>query len=278
MRSSVARICILLGGSILAIAEIAACGGNVDSISGSEDDAGLEQDARVSVDGSFVLDGAVVIVDASVEDSGKRRRDGGVVEDAGAFDAGSVFDASEPPEGGDILDAGSAPDAKAPDGDGGPQGPRDAGPLTGPLLRDGNGVVLGELISVQPEDALYTIVTSTDYVVVLNFDGTYEDQTFYYNQPACGGTVFLGAGCSGARSLLGNTVVFCAQTNSLMIPAGPLFNGAETSQSVNLVTASGNSFGCLDQGAATCQGWPLTPTTAANVGLPDTIVPPLSYP
>lgn len=251
---------------------IAACGGS-EELSGDdfpEGDSGsstvIFDDGGTSfiVDASFFDDGGVSIADAGFGgDGGRRHRDGGI----GGFDGGFSFDG-----GVGVSDSGTI--LPPPPLDGGPQGPRDAGTLSGPLLHDANGVVLGEIVSIQEEGAYYTIITSTDYVVDINFDGSFLAQAFLFSAPNCGGTPYLtGAGESG--ELLGNTVVYSTTLGSLLIPSGPLSNGAQASVPVSWASEGDP---CMNGAGTGLFGWSLVETSAANVGLPDTITAPLTYP
>ncbi|MEO7113974.1 MAG: hypothetical protein ABI183_26270 [Polyangiaceae bacterium] len=209
-----------------------------------------------------------MITDAGFDgDGGRRHRDGGAGRDGGfGFDGGFGSD------GGIIVtDAGVTP---PPPPDGGSQGPRDAGPLTGPLLRDANGVVLGEIVSIAADSATYTIITSTDYFVEINFDGTFTEQAFLYSGASCSGAAYLYSGTQ-SREMFGNEVLYSTSQHTYLIPAGPLTNGAEASIAVSNASAGDP---CVDGAQVGVYGWPLVATTSANVGLPDTIVAPLSYP
>jgi hypothetical protein len=269
----------LLIGTSLAVCMIAACGGTEESASddspgggsgfGVLDDGGTGIGVGIT-DASFFDDGGVtVFADAGFDgDGGRRHRDGGVGGHDGGFefDGGGFFDGGIGP-----TDAGVSP--PPPEDDGGPVGPRDAG-LSGPLLRDANGVVLGEIISIQSEGAVFTIVTSNDYIVDINFDGTFLQQAFLYSATNCGGTAYL-QGSTETGELLGNTVVYSSSRGSLMIPSGPLTSGAESSIPVSWASVGDP---CQNNASTGFYGWPLVATTAANVGLPDVIAAPLSYP
>jgi len=250
----------ILTGLSFALFMVGACGGTEDlgpADNGDDGGAGIGEGGSVGrePDGSTVFfdSGTVGIDDAGVEGDGGRRhrdgggggRDGGFGGDAGFFDGGVFFD------GGFGTDT-----------------------LSGPLLRDANGIVLGELVAIQSQGAVYTIVTSTDYVIDINFDGTFPQQAFLYSAVNCGGTAYLQSG-TVTSELLGNTVVYSSSRGSLMIPAGPLTNGAEASVPVNWSSVGDP---CQNNASTGFFGWPLVETTAANVGLPATIAAPLSYP
>jgi hypothetical protein len=276
----------ILSGFYVALFMLAACGSTElgpggDGGSGNDDDDGGsdfgwgsgEGGSSTGIfDGGDFDDGGTVFADASVDaDGGRRHRDGGI----GGGDGGFFFDGGFGFDGGiTVEDAGITPPPPPPPDDGGSVGPRDAGTLSGPLLRDANGVVLGEIVSIQSEGAIYTIITSTDYLVDINFDGTFPQQAFLYSGTSCSGTPYLEGG-SVSRELLGNTVVYSSSQGTLLIPAGPLTSGAASSVPVNWSSVSDP---CENSAGTGFYGWPLVATTAANVGLPATIAAPLSYP
>ncbi len=236
---------------------IAACGGAEDStwdedIDGDSglplDDGGfVDTDASVIRDGGFVGKG-----DAGFEGDAGRHQHGG--RDGGFFDDGGVG----------VLDAGTS----------GPQGPRDAGPLIGPLLRDANGVVLGEILSIQSDGAVFTSVTGNDYVIDINFDGTFPIRTFGFLAANCGGAPYLMSG-TGPRELLGNTVVYSPTLSSFLIPSGPLIDGAESSVAISWVSTADP---CTNNPGTGSYGWSLVEPTAERVGLPAVTAAPLTYP
>lgn len=201
--------------------------------------------------------------------------------------------------------ATGATGAQGPIGLTGPQGPTGATGATGATgpqgpqgpqgsfgsLKDKNGQLIGALMGIWQSG--FTVLTSTGYVLDINYDGTFYPAQIYYSNSNCTGTAWYNSGGSAYQypayytpsQILKKTAVYSRGLGQLMIvdPATVDANGGAT-DTCQLVAAidnptcqvqSGTTAGWT--GPAAC-GWKLITATRATLGLPTTITPPLSYP
>ena len=141
-------------------------------------------------------------------------------------------------------------------------------------MRDGAGAALGRVVSSSREDV--TVVTSTGYIVTIEWTGGFDPAQIYYTGQ-CGsvGTGYLNNGDPSndpAQYISDRWVVFSASLNSLVVPA-TVANG--TSASVQVTAQSIDNPDCSNFTAAGRAGWQLRTITRAAVGLPATIATPL---
>jgi len=156
----------------------------------------------------------------------------------------------------------------------GPTGP--AGSSSGGLtLKDANNATLGSIIYLGPT---FTVLTPSKYTVDINYDGTFNSGQIWYSGAGCTGTAYLNSGGSPPAFYvnLKNTATFSHSFNKLMVidPSTANSNGGVLEQCVSIQSIDNPT--CMSSVGTFC-GWKLINTTNAAVGLPATIVPPLSY-
>ena len=159
-------------------------------------------------------------------------------------------------------------------GPAGPTGP--AGSSTGGLtLKDANNATLGSIIYL---GATFTVLTPSKYTVDINYDGTFPSGQIWYTGAGCTGTAYLNSGGSAPATYidLKNTATFSRAFNKLMVidPSTANANGGVLEQCVAIQSIDNPT--CMSSVGTFC-GWKLINTTNATIGLPATIVPPLSY-
>ncbi len=151
----------------------------------------------------------------------------------------------------------------------GPQGP--AGTGGGLKLYDGNNATLGSVTSVDMYGI--SIVTSTGYLVYINWDGTMGAGQIWYSGAGCTGTALLNSGGPGAGPIYGKTVVYSGSRASLMAPTTVGANGLESASSIMAATIDNPT--CMAS-PGTSDGWQVSAIAPATVGLPR--LPPFTTP
>lgn len=141
----------------------------------------------------------------------------------------------------------------------GPQGPAGAGAK---VLKDGNGATLGTVESVSRTGV--TVLTSSNYLLSLDWDGSIYPAQAYYSNADCSGTAYLNAGGSTGIPLYGKTVVYLGTPDTLAVPAN--LNADGVSLSADFTAASIDNPTCTT--ATGNSGWQLVATTTGAVGLP----------
>jgi len=139
----------------------------------------------------------------------------------------------------------------------------------GKTVVDWNSTTLGDLVNQSVEGL--TIATSTGYTVTVGWDGVVAPGQIWYGGAGCTGTAFLNAGGS-AKKMSGNVVVRSASVG-LMVPASVTAGYAVAAQGT---FASIENPTCGNLVSSNYYGWELVATDATTVGLPATILPPLT--
>jgi hypothetical protein len=176
-------------------------------------------------------------------------------------------------------------------GPAGPQGPAGAG-----IVKDGNGNSLGSLIGINGTDV--TIYTN-GYFITVGVTGQFAVSQIWWTSGTCGGTGYLNDGAGQISTNFPTTyrksVVFSAQANSLMIPAGTGVVVPATNASLSSLEQAGYGqpdftyadgvSNCQPQSTSTQSGWQLTTFNAATTlgwtiigGNPISVAGPLQLP
>lgn len=152
-------------------------------------------------------------------------------------------------------------------GPAGPQGPQGVqGPAGGISVRDSSGTSLGTLTNAT-EDAV-TFLTSSGYLVTLRWDGSFEQSPLAFAGSGCASTAYLNSRDTSARAMYARRVVASRASGTLYLPSA--------SGSSAFTAASIDSAGTCRSASISAQGWALTTTTRATVGLPSAINGPLT--
>ena len=176
--------------------------------------------------------------------------------------------------------AGSAGPA-GPVGPAGPQGP--AGPTGGGArLVDANNLTLGKVVTATRSNV--TIVTSTGYLTIVNWAGTFPAAQIYYTTydsgtGVCGGTAYLNSGGSSSgpsQYMYARNLVWSASLNTLMAAVAPLADGTAATTSPATGVIQGIDNPACSSSSSTNQMWQLAPVSRNAAGLPATIAAPLS--
>jgi hypothetical protein len=137
---------------------------------------------------------------------------------------------------------------------------------------DANGVTLGRIVEADRYGV--RVVTSTGYLVDINWDGTFPIGQIWYTGASCTGTAILNSGSPDPDKIFGKTLVFSRAFNTLMAPSTVVSGVATGGGSVPVQSIDNPT--CM--AASSGNGWTLTAVTAAAAGLPTTILGPLSIP
>jgi hypothetical protein len=139
-------------------------------------------------------------------------------------------------------------------------------------LFDNSNVMIGKVLSADAYGL--TVLTSTNYIISLYWDGFYVDKQILFTSGGCAGVAYLYDDGLSRNTIFGNTAYWVAMKNSFMVPATSIKN---TTQSVTMLPASlSTGLDCLQVLDGTSQtGWHLTTITNTALGLPSSIVTPL---
>jgi hypothetical protein len=141
------------------------------------------------------------------------------------------------------------------------------------VAKDNNGVTLGKVL--YSDQWGLTVLTSANYIVGLNWDGTYPIAQVWYTGASCTGTAILNSGSTDPFSIYGKTLVYVGSLGSLATPTSVNSNGVSVSTASTAVQSIDNPD-CQSANGNFGNGWALTAVTAASAGLPTTIAAPLS--
>lgn len=163
----------------------------------------------------------------------------------------------------------------------GPQGP--AGPDGRVRVRDATGAVLGTFAGFGAGswssllDAGYdsvALLTPTQHLLFLRFDGTIASAAIHWTSADCTGTPYL-TGPSAADAIFGRLVLRSQLDDELYMPVQADANAvAGKAGFTSLGLESGAS---CSPGAGPSSGWQLARTTREALGLPASIVAPISF-
>jgi len=172
-------------------------------------------------------------------------------------------------------------------GPAGPAGATGATGATGPsgaalTVVDNVGTLIGKLLNAS--DYGFTVLSSTGYIVSYGWDNVKSPSQIWWGGAGCAsGTALLNDGGGGTPSttkLFGKTAYWSGTyggTGSYMILAN-LTNGLASATSAPTRYLENPGSGCYDYGSAsTNSGWLLTPTNAATIGVPASIVLPFKF-
>jgi hypothetical protein len=147
-----------------------------------------------------------------------------------------------------------------PTGSEGPTGP--AGPSGGVVLRDGNDVIVGRVVTMGSR--VITVLTSGNYLVDVGWDGSIAPAQVYYPGAGCTGPAYLNTGGS-PKVIYARALVYLKSPNSLAVPDTAAPGGAFGSTSM---TAAGIDNPSCAPSSGTKEGWRLTTVQPEAVGLP----------
>jgi hypothetical protein len=158
-----------------------------------------------------------------------------------------------------------------PSGPSGPAGPSGASGSggSGLVVKDANGATLGTLLSIGYGGGV-TVYTSNQYIVGVNFDGTFGPASqIYWNGSNCTGTPLLNDGQEDGdgspfvpQTMYTKSVVFSAVANVLYAPT-PNQSGAQALIALSVGEPSGGYVWlenptCMNGYPSTESGWLLT--------------------
>ncbi|WP_435745901.1 hypothetical protein [Nocardioides sp. SYSU DS0663] len=149
---------------------------------------------------------------------------------------------------------------QGPRGEVGPQGPAGTG---GYKVLDANGGLIGTAVSIA--DAGLTVMTSSNYLLNVGWDGSLYPAQAYYTGAGCTGTAYLNSGWSEAGPIYAKTLVYLGTPNTLAVPDTAV--GAMSAPNVALTAATIDNPEC-GASAGTRHGYQLKHVSAAAVGLP----------
>jgi hypothetical protein len=153
-----------------------------------------------------------------------------------------------------------------------------AGGGTSSNVTDKNGVVIGRFLTISNTGV--TVINASGYTFGVNWDGSISMRQTWFTGAGCTGTAVLNSGSSTVSNIYGRTTVKSLAT-------GKFYRIVSTNVTTNLYAASsvygtataieniGSGCSASSSGA---NGWLLEETTAAAVGIPATITPPLQIP
>jgi hypothetical protein len=121
---------------------------------------------------------------------------------------------------------------------------------------------------------IVTILTSTNYLVDINWDATFPTGQIYYTGASCTGTAYLNSGTANPSVMWGRKLVYSGSFASLMVPATVDASGVSTA-SGSFTVASIDNPACGT--STTGHGWELATITNTAAGLPSTIAAPLAF-
>lgn len=146
--------------------------------------------------------------------------------------------------------------------DGAPGPPGATGPGATRLL-DGDGEVVGTVISATGWGV--SVVTGSGHIAAFQWDGTMYPAQIYYTGAGCTGTAYLNSGGSTTVPFSGREVQWSASMGTLMVPTDLDANGIAPLVTVSVLTM--DNPGC-NGSPGNQQGWKLAARTASAVGLP----------
>ncbi|WP_348679623.1 DUF7151 family protein [Alcanivorax profundi] len=142
----------------------------------------------------------------------------------------------------------------------------------GNQLVDDNGAVLGSVLSAGVRNL--SIRTPNNYLVTINWDGSFADDAASYGGSACTGALYIYIG--GNESKIGASAAFWSSIDGgFLVPSNPSGLSAVESQVFPYESYSENGV-CTAYSSTTEYLWPATLLSASTIGLPATIVPPLT--
>jgi hypothetical protein len=157
---------------------------------------------------------------------------------------------------------------------------------SGLVVRDGNGVTLGSIISMnQSSDPNVTVITPNGYYSVINFDGSLgSGVNIYFPTANCTGTPYGGGNAAGSPKY-SKILVYSALLNQTYKLGGTVANNMVTpvsQASLGITIGSSDSFGACVASSTASTMFPLIVTPQTSMGLPapaaTRVVQPLQIP
>lgn len=133
-------------------------------------------------------------------------------------------------------------------------------------------MTLGRVLSSNRDQV--TILTSTGYLIDINWDGSFDVGQIWYTGASCSGTAYLNSGGATPKVISGKWVVYSGSFSTLMRPLN-VTAGVSTSVG-NITVQSIDNPTCGS--ATTGHGWELVAITNTAAGLPATIAGPITIP
>ncbi len=147
----------------------------------------------------------------------------------------------------------------------------DASSGGGAQLVDNNGVVLGTVLSANLREV--SIRTSNNYLVSINWDGSLLDKYATYGGTNCTGTLYLYIDGT-SMSIHADAAFWSSNENAFLVPDNPGGDPAVSSQV--LPYESYWDGGCNNSSSQGDDMWPADTVSRSAVGLPSSIVAPLT--
>lgn len=139
------------------------------------------------------------------------------------------------------------------------------------IVRDGNGVALGTMVSTT--NLVVTVRTTTGYLIVIRPNGTFASAQIYWNSATCNsGSAYFNT----TSNMFAKSLVFSQALNSFMTPDPAMTtSGYNAPTSVSVTHFENPTCGA---NATTTNSVKVVPITAAAAGLPTATGNPLTIP
>ncbi|QDG53896.1 hypothetical protein FIV42_25080 [Persicimonas caeni] len=143
----------------------------------------------------------------------------------------------------------------------------------GSQLVDGNGTVIGTVLGASLEQV--AVRTGNGYLVSLKWDGTPTITYTLYSNTGCSGTPYIYLD-DVEQSIHAKTAVWSVQSNAYLLPNNPQNKAAISSQQNAYASYWDISTGACSDSGSTIWSWPASTVSKSTLGLPSTIVAPLT--